>query len=526
LEHSDFGLESIRDYAVELVRNTPIGLMVLQVATDKDNTEFRILSVNPAVIETVGMRNSKAEDLVGKTIREVFPSLCNQQLVVSLLEVLRRGKPRHLGEIRYGDARVSEGVFSAQAFPLPNRCLGIAVENITERKRAEDTLRASEAKFRNFLDSAPDAVVISDEHGRILLVNSQTERLFGYPREELFGRSVELLVPEQFRAQHECHRKEYLANPNVRPMGIGFELLGLHKDGREFPVEISLSALQTPEGLLVCSAIRDIAERKQAESALKRTAAHLSRSNAELEQFAYAASHDLQEPLRTVVSATQVLAKDFGDKLEPDARQWVMFATQGAKRMQTLLNALLDYARLGASRKSPERVDCRRIYETTVADLRTAIAESNAEVTADSLPVVLGDTVQLRQVFQNLIANAIKFRCNDRPPRIHVCAEQRDNEWRITIRDNGVGIDPKNFGRLFVLFQRLHSGQQYRGTGIGLAICKKIVEHHGGRIGVESVPGQGSTFYFTLPVADPQILAQIQATAKPTDTDRIFKSPG
>jgi len=504
---AEIRVEEAEDYAIELIRNTPIGLIVLSTERKEDGLQFRILWANPAVIETGGMHSKKVEDLTGKTIAEVFPTLCNQQLTALMLEIIRDGKRKHLGEIHYRHESVSEGFYLVQAFPLPHRCIGISVENITERKRAEDTLRSSEAKFRGFLDSAPDGFIVCDQEGRIVLVNSQTEQLFGYAREELFQQPVEMLIPERFRAQHAKYRQQYSAKPRARPMGTGFELLGLHKDGHEFAVEISLSALQTPEGLLVCSAVRDTAERKRAETALKRTAAELSRSNAELEQFAYAASHDLQEPLRTVVSATQVLARDYGDKLDAEAKEWLSFATDGAKRMQVLLNALLDYARLGALRKAAELVDCKRVYQTALQNLRAAVDESKAELIAGPLPKVLGDSVQLTQVFQNLIANAIRFRSKERAARIEVSAEKRENEWRIAIRDNGIGIDPKNFGRLFVLFQRLHTREQYRGTGIGLAICKKIVEQHGGRIGVESVPGEGSTFYFTLPGVESQSLS-------------------
>ena len=232
-----------------------------------------------------------------------------------------------------------------------------------------------------------------------------------------------------------------------------------------------------------------------------RTTAELIRSNADLERYAYLASHDLQEPIRAVASFTQLLALEYADKLDSNAREYIGYVVEGAKRMQALINQLLDYSRLGTRRKPFALVDCRKIYETAVANLKVAIDESGAVLTSADLPQVMGDSVQLIQVFQNLLANAIKFRrCHG--PQVHVRAEPKDKEWQFAVRDNGIGIDSRNFDRLFVIFQRLHHRDEYPGTGIGLAVCKKIVDLHGGRIWVESKPGEGSTFYFTIPAVN------------------------
>lgn len=365
-----------------------------------------------------------------------------------------------------------------------------SIRDVTDRREADK-------KFRDLLDSAPDAMVIVRESGEIELANKQTESLFGYAHGELVGQTIEVLMPQRFRGAHSGHRQGFFAHPNVRGMGRGLELFGQEKSGREFPVEISLSPLQTKDGLLVSAAIRDISERKERERELNQYARQLESKNKELEQFAYIASHDLQEPLRTVASFVELLMEDYAGKLGADADTYLRYITDASQRMTQLIRGLLDYSRIGIQSRL-ESVDCEQLLRDVVKDLEVAIAECGGSVNWSDLPQLVTYGNELRQVFQNLLTNAIKFHKPDVKPVVRVSAVRESGGWRFTVADNGIGIESQHLERIFLIFQRLHAREDYEGTGIGLAHCKKIVDLLGGRIWAESTPGEGSRFHFTV----------------------------
>jgi PAS domain S-box-containing protein len=380
-----------------------------------------------------------------------------------------------------------------------------------QQEEAERRLRAmlekqrleGEAKLNAFVEAVAEGIVVVSQDGKIQIVNRRIQEMFGYTREELVGQGLDLLVPPRYRHTHAQQRKEYFSEPRIRAMGAGRDLTGCRKDDTEFPVEIGLSYVETQHGMLALGLVTDITERKRIESEIARINTELIRSNTELGQFAYVASHDLQEPLRMITGYLQLLERRYRDKLDAEALQFIQYAVEGAVRMKRLIEDLLALSRAGTQRANFRPVESQTLLQTACTNLGVAIEESRAEVTAGPLPPIVADPGLLTQVFQNLIGNAIKFRRKDRAPHIQVSAESSRDGHVFSISDDGIGIEARHLERIFGIFERLHGADQYEGSGVGLAITRRILERHGGGIWVESKPGEGSTFHFQIP-AQPQ----------------------
>jgi PAS domain S-box-containing protein len=379
---------------------------------------------------------------------------------------------------------VDHGTALRNAADEPVKMIG-ACSDITERKTRE-------LEYQTILRTATDGFWLVDMQGHFLNVNQSYCSLTGYSYDELMNMAIpDIEVIEQ---------PEDVAKRIKKIMEVGsdrFETRHRRKDGRILEVEVSVNYLPIDNGRM-CVFTRDITERKKAEKRLAESTEQLQRSNAELQSFAYVASHDLQEPLRTISSYMQLLEKRYKAKLDKDAREFIDFAVTGANRLQIMIGGLLEYSRVETRGDPFEMVNCESVLEHVVRDLKKVIEDSKAEITHDPLPGVFADQVQLTRLFQNLIANSIRYHGSE-PPRIHISAAIRDGEYVFAVRDNGIGIDPEYKEQIFVIFQRLH-GREVPGIGLGLAVAKKIVERHGGRIWLESEPGKGATFYFTIPI--------------------------
>jgi PAS domain S-box-containing protein len=367
--------------------------------------------------------------------------------------------------------------------------------DIGQRKRAEQ----EQARLAGIIECSPDAIMSTTPEGIITSWNPGAEKLYGYTANQMIGKSSDVLFPSTKADEWQKSLRRVAEGEAVQHYGIR----SLKSDGALIDISWMISPLRDKEGQLNGISLigRNITESKRITRELEQRTRELERSNSELEQFAYSASHDLQEPLRMVASYVQLLQRRYQGKLDSDADDFIGYAVDGATRMKALINDVLTYSRAGRG-KPLKPVEVKKALEWALSNLSLLISESKVVVTCDPMPTVLGDESQLGELFQNLIGNAIKFR-GPQPLEIHVCATVRNSEWLFAIRDNGIGIEPQYFSRIFLMFQRLHGPQQYPGTGIGLAICRRIVERHGGQIWVESTPGNGTTFFFTLLTADP-----------------------
>ena len=469
-------LDGIRDYAIFMM--DPRG---------------RILSWNAGAELIKGYR---ADEIIGQNYSCFFPpddiKRGRPQEILRLTSAAGRHEEQGMRMRKDGSRFLASLTWTALHDQAGNlRGFSEFSHDLTESKE-------SAAKYRGLLEAAPDAMVVVNQAGVIVLVNVQAEKQFGYRRDELIGHQVKNIIPEGFAERLIADATRSTAEALAQHIGAGIELSGRRKNGTEFPIEIMLSPLASVEGILVTAAIRNISSRKKSERELALANQVLEESNLELKQFAYIASHDLQSPLRSITGFVQLLQQEYAGKLDEQAQDWIQRTVAAVARMQTLIRDLLSYSRVDARSGPFKRIPFLDIVNDALILLESSIHDSGGQIACGELPIVMGDRSQLVQLMQNLIGNGLAYR-SDQPPLIEISAKRSGKDWIFSVRDNGIGIDPKHSEQVFEIFKRLHNQRDKPGTGIGLAVCRRVVNRHGGKIWVESELGHGSTFHFTIP---------------------------
>ncbi|MBN1473607.1 MAG: PAS domain S-box protein [Syntrophaceae bacterium] len=462
----------------------------------------RLIDCNQKTLE---MFRCSREDLLASRLQRFWPETqpdgrsSLDSFTEKLHAALRGETPTfEVKRLRYDGSEFDAEITYTLITLNEKRYMQAIIRDITERKSAEIGLKEGEDKYRTLFESAIDTIILIDNE-IVADCNLAALKMFRATRDQLIGQKSWKFMPEY---QPGGLSSKEIAKEKTRQAIKGetlfLEWRFLRCDGTEFDAELTFNTINLKGGKFFQAIIRDITERKQASEQMRKLTQELERSNTDLAQFAYVASHDLQEPLRMVTSFVQLLQKRYQGKLDKDADEFISFAVDGASQMQKLINDLLKYSRVGTHGKSMEATNCNIVVTHALSNLRKAIKESGAIINIDHLPTIKADYTQLVQLFQNLMSNAIKYR-GDKQPEILLRAADKNDYWLFSIRDNGIGIDTEYIDKIFIIFQRLHVKNKYPGTGIGLSICKKIVERHGGRIWAESKIGRGSTFYFTIP---------------------------
>jgi len=354
--------------------------------------------------------------------------------------------------------------------------------------------------FEGLFELAPDGIIVVNRSGGIIRANKQAERLFGYSRNELFNAHHEIILPEGLREKHMEHRRVYMSEPHIRPMGTGLELFGRRKDGSEFSVDIALGPLKADEDMVVIAVIRDVSERKTADDMMKKRTSELIDAMKELDAFSYSVSHDLRAPLRHMHGFVELLKKRIVGLPDEKIHQYADAIAAASIKMGILVDDLLAFSRMGQTEIKKRKIGFNTLIREVVRDIQDEAKGRDIKWEIDELPeVVYGDQTLLRLVFVNLIANSVKFTRTRPLAEIKIgCKDEGDN-FVCSVKDNGVGFDMKYVDKLFGVFQRLHTQNEFEGTGVGLANVRRIISRHGGRIWAEGSVGQGATFYFTLP---------------------------
>lgn len=549
------------DYSKQQLQNTNTKLQAVLETVGEGilslDSEGTIINLNK---ECENIWGYEKDEMLGKNLIHFIPNVNHQlhgeniehynEVTISyllnerlVLEGQKKDGTLFPVEVLFNKMTVQDEKF----FSVAARDITETVKQENEKKEAVEALREREELYRIVLESLSEGLLITDTDDKIIYSNSRIEEITGYSPDEVIGNyAYKYIAPET-----EWHRFTDRMEDRLKGKTEVYEEQPIRKDGSRLWIHVSAAPLKNTKGEIIgtVAAITDVTEKKKTDKEIEKYKNHLEelvnsrtqelsqtnkllenevqerksiqekqqyllekiegvnyeleRSNQELEQFAYVASHDLREPLRMISSYIQLFENKYKDLLDKNGLDFIHYIVDGSKRMHELINALLEYSRVGNREKELKTLDCNEILETVKSNLEIIIDENNANIHYNNLPQVKGDYMQLVRLFQNLITNAIKFKGQE-PPVISISAQERDNEWLFSVSDNGIGIDEEHFKKVFMIFQRLHIRTQYAGTGIGLAVCKKIIERHGGNIWVQSEQQQGSTFYFTIPFHPPQ----------------------
>jgi len=392
---------------------------------------------------------------------------------------------------------------------VQNKCVKIygSIQDIDDRKRADENIRSSEKRRELIMNAALDAIICIDKNGNVTFWNPQAVLIFGWKESEVMGRLLsEIIIPEQYKDRHERGMENYFKTGKGNALNKLLQLSAIKKSGEEFPIELTVLPMEQDGDEFFCAFIRDITDRKLSETRLlnlnhnlQTQTYQLAAINKELEQFAYVASHDLQEPLRMVTSFLSQIELKYKNVLDEKGKKYIHFAVDGAKRMRQIILDLLEYSTIGRIDDLKENIDVNKIVEEIKILYTSKIEEQQATIITDELPVIVSYKSPLRQVFQNIIGNSLKYCKKDKPCLIKIFAVDMISHWQFSIQDNGIGINKEYFDKIFVIFQRLHTKEIYSGTGLGLAVTKKIIENLNGKIWLESVENEGTVFHFTIP---------------------------
>ncbi len=463
---------------------------------DKD---LRWIYANQAFCDLVG---ASRDACIGKTDADFFPAhqaeaFC--QADRSVMDVRNTVEQEEKITSRAGRSHLMRTKRICFTDRLGSRVLLRIMHDITRREEMETLLVERGARLDSVIATAVDGFVTTDEKGMIESFNPACERIFGYEAKEVLGRNIGMLMPKPESLYHEDHLRRYRETGEAHILGTTRETRARRKDGGIFPIDLSVNAVRFGEELIFSSIVRDITTRKEQEESLRRSLQKILETNTELERFAYVASHDLQEPLRMIGNFSNLLRESLGARLTKDEAKYVQIISDSVTRMRDLVTDFLEYSRHGHETVAPVSSDCNGLLKQTLENLSAVTEETGATITHDVLPVVAVNPIRFVSLMQNLIGNAIKYRRPQVAPVVHVGVRDRDSEWLIRVSDNGIGMREDYLEKIFEPFKRLHDRSSYPGTGMGLAICRKIVTGFGGKIWAESESGQGCSFFFTLP---------------------------